>query len=165
MNNAIKNILEQLQELHHGKPWIGRSLEFRLAQLDPDKCFVRPIPDMHSIAEILSHVTLWRTEAILKINTGSGSKTDDCPENWLSNEALQSKGWDHIKTAYDASLEELITLLQQKDDNFLDRQYYDTDFKGDYTYRWLLNGMVEHDAYHLGQIGMIIKYLKLKQQQ
>ncbi|WP_255420549.1 hypothetical protein [Aquimarina sp. AD10] len=40
------------------------------------------------------------------------------------------------------------------------KEYYDTDFKGNYEYSFLLNGMLHHDIYHLGQLGLIIKYLK-----
>ena len=113
------------------------------------------------MAEIISHLTLWRSEAILKIKTGKGSKTDDCPENWLNNEELKKVGWKSIKSSYDETLSELIGLLDAINDDFLDKEYYDTDFKGDYTYEWLLNGMVQHDAYHLGQIGIVVKFLKM----
>src|SRR5690606_12628228 len=97
---------------------------------------------------------------ILKIRTGKGSKTDACSENWLNNDKLEAVGWDYIKSEYDRTLSELIDLLKSKDDGFLDEPYYDTDFKDDYEYRFVINGMLHHDIYHLGQLGIIIKYLK-----
>ena len=84
------------------------------------------------------------------------------PKNWLPNEALKTKGWAQIKKEYDNTLNELIALLQDKDDAFLSKIYYDTDFKGDYPYSFLINGMLHHDVYHLGQLGMIIKLLNDK---
>ena len=69
------------------------------------------------------------------------------------------KGWARIKSDYDSSLSELIELLKRKDDVFLNDKYYDTDFKGEYEYSFLLNGMLHHDIYHLGQLGIIIKFL------
>ncbi len=159
MNNAISNIITQLEEIHSGKPWIGGTFERKLNQVDGAEYFKRPIEGLHSIAEIINHLTLWRCEAILKIETGQGSKTDDCEENWLSNDKLEAIGWENLKSTYDKSLEDLIELLKSKNDDFLDELYYDTDFKGEYTYGWLLNGMTQHDAYHLGQIGIIVKYL------
>ncbi|MEB3345136.1 DinB family protein [Aquimarina gracilis] len=159
MNILINNIIEQLVEIQNGKIWIGSSYDSKLNGIDDNLVFVRPIKNLHSIAEIISHLTLWRNEAILKIKTGKGSKTDDCEENWLTNEKLKAKGWDKIKSEYDNTLTELITLLKRKDDSFLKKEYYDTDFKGNYEYRFLLNGMLHHDIYHLGQLGIITKYL------
>ena len=156
---AINNVIQQLKELHHGKPWIGSSFVKKLNQVDEEHVFVRPVEGMNSVAQILNHLTLWRKEAILKIKTGRGSKTDDCEENWMSNEDLKAIGWKELRSAYDNSFNELIELLSSKEDGFLDQEYYDTDFKGDYSYRWLLNGMVEHDAYHLGQLGIVVKFL------
>ncbi|MEX0289837.1 MAG: DinB family protein [Flavobacteriaceae bacterium] len=160
MNNTVKNIIQQLGEIHYGKPWIGSTFSRKLNLVDQGEYFKRPLEDMHSVAEIISHLTFWREEAILKIKTGEGSKTDDCEENWLTNDKLKAIGWDTLKASYDESLSDLIALLRNKNDDFLAEQYYDTDFKGYYTYNWLLNGMTQHDAYHLGQIGIIIKYLK-----
>lgn len=159
MKTLIPYIIAQLQDIQQGKIWIGSSYASKMKSIDDAAVFVRPINDIHSIAEIFSHVTLWRNEAILKIKTGKGSKTDDCEENWLSMETLKARGWTSIKAAYDQSLVDLIDLLQEKEDSFLEEEYYDTDFKGTFPYKFLINGMLHHDLYHLGQLGIIIKYL------
>lgn len=161
MNIIITHLVLQLQDIQKGKLWMGDSYLCKLNKINDSLVFDRPLPELHSIAEIYSHVTLWRKEAILKIKTGTGSKTDDCEENWLPLDKLKAKGWETIKDEYDSSLKELIQLLQQKEDSFLDELYYDTDFKGDYPYSFLINGMLHHDIYHLGQLGIIIKYLKI----
>lgn len=162
MNSTIQNIIEQLEDIQKGKPWIGTTYENKLNQVDENEYFKRPIEELHSVAEIISHLTLWRSEAILKLKVGKGSKTDDCEENWLTNDKLKVIGWDKVKSSYDKTLSELIVLLRLKNDDFLAGHYYDSDFKGNYTYNWLLNGLIQHDAYHLGQIGIILKYLKIK---
>ena len=159
MNPVINHLIEQLSEIHNGKPWIGSTFDSRLKGIDSDSAFERPLEDMHSVAEIFSHLTFWRKEAILKIKTGTGSKTDECEENWLTNEALRAKGWARIKSEHDQSLSELMDLLREKDDAFLDQAYYDTDFKGIFKYSFLINGMLHHDLYHLGQLGTITRFL------
>ncbi len=163
MNSIINHIIEQLKGIQDGKNWIGSSYIKKLNSVDEGLVFERPIEDMHSVAEIISHLTLWRNETILKIKTGTGSKTDDCEENWLPNSVLKVKGWKQIKSEYDHTLSELITLLKEKEDSFLNEQYYDTDFKGYYPYSFVINGMLHHDIYHLGQLGIIIKYLHKNQ--
>ncbi len=162
MKKLIENIIEQLIEVQKGKLWIGSTYESKLNQINKNLVFERPIQNLQSIAEIISHLTLWRKETILKIQTGNGSKTDDCEENWLTNDKLEFIGWDKIKLEYDKSLSDLIDLLKRKDDEFLHERYYDTDFKGYFEYNFVLNGMLHHDIYHLGQLGIIIKFLKEK---
>ena len=160
MNHVIQHLIAQYKEVQNGYLWMGGTYAKRLSEVEEEDFFVRPLPDLHSIAEIISHLTLWRQETILKIETGQGSKTDQCEENWLPNENLKPLGWAHLKKEYDSSLDRIIELLSNKDDSFLDEEYYDTDFKGHYPYSFVLNGMLHHDLYHLGQIGIIIKYLK-----
>ena len=160
MNQLINHIIGQLEEIQTGKLWMGKSFEKMLLPINEKNAFIRPHPQLHSVAEILSHLTLWRTETILKIETGKGSKTDDCPENWLGNEPLKKIGWVQLKSNYDRTLAKMIDLLKTKDDQFLDQKYYDTDFKDNYPYSFVLKGMLHHDIYHLGQLGIIIKFLK-----
>lgn len=160
MRHLIENIIQQYQEVQNGKLWIGSTFTSKLNQINENLVFTRPIVGLHSIAEIISHLTLWRKETILKIQTGEGSKTDDCEENWLANDKLETLGWKHIKSEYDNTLTELIDLLNSKEDSFLNELYYDTDFKDNYKYSFVIYGMLHHDLYHLGQLGIIIKYLK-----
>ena len=160
MRTLIEYVIQQYQDVQNGKLWIGSTFDSKLNQVDEKLVFTRPIKGMHSIAEIISHLTLWRKETILKIQTGQGSKTDDCEENWLDNNKLRLLGWEHIKSEYARTLTELIDLLKSKNDDFLSQQYFDTDFKGYYEYSFVINGMLHHDIYHLGQLGIIIKYLK-----
>ena len=160
MKTLIQYIIEQLEEVQHGKLWIGSTFNSKLNQIDEKSVFLRPIENLHSVAEIISHLTLWRKETILKIQTGKGSKTDHCKENWLTNDELKMVGWDKINSEYDRTLVQLIDLLKSKEDGFLNELYYDIDFKSDFEYSFVINGMLHHDIYHLGQLGIIIKYFK-----
>ena len=116
MNILIQHIIQQLEDIQNGNLWIGSNYERKLKHVADQDFFKRPTKDLHSVAEILSHLTLWRQETILKIKTGKGSKTDACEENWLDNEQLQLKGLETITSEYAQSLKEIIILLQQKDD-------------------------------------------------
>ena len=115
--------------------------------------------DIHSVAELISHLTFWRKEAIETIKTGKGTATEESKGNWKTNEELATIGWHGVKQAYNNSLIELIELLQDKDDMFLIEKYDDIDFGGKSDYAYLLNGMLHHDLYHLGQLGITIKFL------
>ena len=160
MRDLVEELIAQLREIQGERIWIGENFTKKLANVDEGEVFIRPLPDLHSVAEIISHLTTWRKETILKIKTGEGSLTDDCEENWHSNDVLIRIGWKKILDDYKNTLAELIALIEKKEDSFLREKYYDTDFKGHYDYRFVLNGMLHHDIYHLGQLGIIIKLLK-----
>lgn len=149
-----------MREVHDGLIWAGTSYNKRLSQLNENKLFVRPLPSVHSIAEIIAHIISWRKDTILKLKTGRGQLTDEQPENWKSNEELKIIGWEKIREEDNNTLRELFQLLQDKDDTFLNELYYDPEFKGNYPYSFVLEGMLHHDIYHLGQIGLVIKLLK-----
>ena len=160
MKVVIQHIINQFSEIQQGKVWMGPNYDRHLKKITDENAFIRPLPDLHSVAEIISHLTTWQKETNLKIKTGEGSITDDHESNWYSNEYLKPKGWQAVLAAYKQSLAELISLLQTKEDSFLDQQYYDADFKGDYPYSFVINGQLQHNLYHLGQIGIVVKYLK-----
>jgi len=160
MNILIKNLLVQMEQIHKGKNWIGTNFQTIINPLSENDFFYQA-KNMHSAAEIISHLNIWREETILKITTGEGSITDDDPINWKSNEELKSMGKERVLLAYNNSLKELFYQLKDKSDPFLDEIYYDTDFKDYYTYSFLLNGMLQHDLYHLGQLALILKLLNL----
>jgi len=160
MNKQIKSIIRQLTEVHNGPIWAGQCYAKKLSQLNDNEVFIRPFPSIHSIAEIIAHIISWRKDTILKLKTGAGELTDTNPKNWRSNDELKAIGWEKILDEDNKTLLELLELLQDKDDTFLDEIYYDPEFGGNYPYSFVLEGMLHHDIYHLGQIGLVIKLLK-----
>ncbi|REE79890.1 DinB family protein [Lutibacter oceani] len=162
MKTLINNFIKQLKEIQDGQIWLNVSFKKKLDLLDEKEVFKRPIPKLHSVAELISHLTFWRKEAILKIKTKKGLLTDESEENWLTIEQLKKIGWKKIQADYNNSLSEIILLLEQKDDSFLYETYYDNDYKDDYKYLFLIEGMLHHDIYHLGQIGMLTKLLSVR---
>lgn len=160
MDKQINSLIKQLSEVHNGLVWAGQSYNKKLSQVSENQMFVRPIPSIHSIAEIIAHIISWRKDTILKLKTGKGELTDTNPDNWRSNEELKAIGWEKIREEENSTLRDLFELLQDKDDTFLDEVYYDPEFGGNYPYSFVLEGMLHHDIYHLGQIGLVIKLLK-----
>lgn len=139
--------------------WFGVNFKKRIAPISEATAFAIPKRDFHSIAQIIAHLTFWRLDALKKITTGRGAVKDDDPDNFPTITQLESKGWLPIVHAYDQSLLDLIELIKEKDDSFLDRKYFDIDFGEEHTYRFLLQGLLHHDIYHLGQISWALKML------
>lgn len=159
MNKQISSICRQLSEVHNGQIWAGSSYTKKLSAVSENQMFRRPLPSVHSVAEIMAHIISWRKDAIVKLKTGKGELTDSHPEVWRTNEELKAIGWEKIMEEDNSTLKELLELLRDKDDTFLDELYYDPEFAGNYPYSFVLEGMLHHDIYHLGQIGLVIKLL------
>jgi uncharacterized damage-inducible protein DinB len=113
---------------------------------------------MHSVAELVSHIWVWRMDTIRKLNGLKSEFTVESPENWNSNEELKTVGWEKIKTDLSNSQKELVSFLTDKDDEYLEK----TKYKEQYNLKYLVEGILHHDLYHLGQIGITIKLLNSK---
>ena len=61
-NILIKDIIQQLKDVHTADLWIDENFEKKLTQVNATTAFERPIPQMHSIAELVSHLIEWRSE-------------------------------------------------------------------------------------------------------
>jgi len=161
-NPLISSLIDQLQEIQSGNIWLGVNFEKKIKLLNEERFFYKP-NELHSVAEILSHLTAWRKDVIIKITNGKGNITDGDPSNWINNEALKKLGWENIISEYKSTLSTIIDLLKDRTDEFLNDHYFDIDFKGSYPYSFALYGLLHHDIYHLGQIGILITMMKKKQ--
>ena len=159
-NRIIDHVIEQLLEVQNGKLWMGDTFRKKIDSITKEEAFMRPLPTLHSVAELIAHLTAWKKDALLKIMNGKGQLTDDDENNWPSNEVLKKIGWNKLIKDYENSHSDIISLLQGKDDSFLRDQYEDQDFKGKFNYLFVINGILHHDLYHLGQIGIVIKLIK-----
>ncbi|WP_314058014.1 hypothetical protein [Empedobacter brevis] len=84
----------------------------------------------------------------------------DSPENWRTNEELKTIGWKKLKADLLESQNELVNLLADKTDAYLE----ENDYVPGYSYKYLVEGLIHHDIYHLGQIGITLKLLNQKEQ-
>lgn len=160
MNQNLSVLLSQFINVHKGRNWFGQSYQTKLLDIDPEQYFVRPIPEVHSVAELISHSTAWRKDTIVKIKTGKGQLTEVSEEDWPNLEQLKEKGWELIFAEYVESVDGLIRVLEEKDDTFLETSYHDPEFGGEFPYSFTIYGILQHDIYHLGQLGLVAKMLK-----
>lgn len=151
----INNLIRQLNEIQEGSLWFDQSFKDKFDHLSESEALTRPMPEIFSVAEHVSHMLAWRKECVLRFN---GIKTElmNSPDDWKSTNELSTLGWTNLKNALYNSRAELIDLIADRDDTYLDTKFQDTE----YNYHYLIEGIIQHDLYHLGQIGVTIKLLK-----
>jgi len=154
-NIIIKGYIHQLQQAYYGGNWLDEDVEKKLRQVNEENAYVKPYGYLHSIAEITSHIVEWRRELIERFLYGRQPRlTMESANNWIDNEVLKEKGWAWLKQQLKDTQAELISLLEEKDDAFLL-----STWNGNDNYEWMLVGLIQHDIYHLGQIGLVYKMI------
>ena len=150
----IKNIIRQLHEIQEGSLWFDQCFKDKIDGLSDAEALTSPIPQVHSVAEHVSHMLEWRKECMIRFN-GLRTELMNSPDDWKDNIELSKIGWTELKNAFYNSQLELIRLMESQDDTFLETKFLDTD----YNFHYLIEGIIHHDLYHLGQIGVTIKLL------
>ena len=76
-------------------------------------------------------------------------------DDWKDNIELDKMGWANLKIAFYESQAELIRLIENQDDTYLEKK----NSASECNFHYLIEGIIHHDLYHLGQIGITIKLL------
>jgi uncharacterized damage-inducible protein DinB len=155
MNKEIQSIIANLQRVNTGEPWYGRAVYEILDETDPTKAAIKPNQTGHSLLDLLYHMITWADFTLKRIE---GNQEMDLVAfeklDWrLIDPAIHSwtKGLAEFKSIHN----KIIQLLETKNDDLLKEI---VDYKK-YNYRFLLNGLIQHNIYHLGQIAYINKFL------
>jgi uncharacterized damage-inducible protein DinB len=149
----VKNLLEQMRAVVFEDNWLEVSVAGRIDALTEEQAFCQPIPQLHSVVALLAHLTGWKEEVLRRVSGEAPYLTMAHPDNWKSYAVLKTKGWMEIKNDFYTAHRALMAQLANQHDAFLQRRH------GAYSYGELLNGLVHHDLYHLGQMGITIKLL------
>ncbi len=151
----INHFIRQFKLIQDSANWTGENFRKKLEQITEEEAFTKPIHLVHSVAEQISHIWMWRLEALRRLQGGHAELEMNSPLDWRNNKELMDIGWDELKSGLYKSQSEFIHLLKSKNDHFLE----EVDEEGDRYYE-IVEGVILHDMYHLGQIGLTIKLLK-----
>lgn len=156
--NEIVRIVDQLERENAGDPWHGASLSAILDGITWQQAAAKPLPHAHSIWELVLHMTGWKNEVRHRL---SGAPAGE-PEggDWPAVGEPTAERWaDALE-----NLELAHRLLVSAVKDFPEADLYtpsndsrDRELGVGVTYYELLHGIVQHDAYHAGQIAMLKK--------
>ena len=156
--SKVKDYVRQLEQLYHGGSWQNENFVDKLKDVDEAQAFAEPVPGVHSIAEIVWHCIYWRT-VLIKRMEGNQKYRDETvgQQNFLPVHELRLRGWAALKQVFEETQATLIKQLYANNDRFLANQY-----QSGYTFDYHVEGIIQHDVYHLGQIGLVKRILSLK---
>ena len=136
-----------------GPVWHGAPLAELLADVTFKEAAERPFDDLHTIAELVGHIGAWTAVAEQRL-AGRETVSDEA-ELWPDVDAANENAW---ASAVDACLEAHRSLTRAV--GAVDESRLAAPVPGQtYDAATMLRGIVEHDAYHGGQIAMLKKVL------
>ena len=151
----IQSIIRNLENVLDGEPWYGRPVYALFRDVDPAFVFTKPSEDAHSCIELLYHMLTWAEFTLKRLE---GDKTADLKTfeemDWRTIDP-NVHDWDEGLAALIATHQQIIAILKTKDDAILK----ETVDHRNYNFRFLLNGLIQHNIYHAGQIAYLHKML------
>ena len=145
----VQFIVEQLRRSVESEAWHGPSVLEVLDGLDAKAAAAHPVEGLHSIWEVLNHVSAW-IEAVNVRLTGRAVELEG-ERDWPSVTSTGKKDWTLACDTLSHRLRRLIETLETLTDDDLDGPVPNRD----HTRAHMLAGLAQHNAYHAGQMALL----------
>lgn len=149
--SEIERIVDLLQFSYNGSPWHGPSLMTNLDGITAEQAVRKPIPNGHCMWELVQHLTAWVNEAI-NVLDGEQYAVLAPEQDWPAI-AADDAAWQAALEILDSSHQALCGAVGEVQEDTLWENLDGQEF----SYYWLLHGLVQHYVYHTGQIGLLKK--------
>jgi hypothetical protein len=147
----IVDIVDELKRNHEGDAWHGPALRELLFGVGAEQAAARPIPNAHSIWELVRHIIGWENVFRLRLE---GQPLSAPPEgDFPPIEGTSQEAWVETLCRLDDSHAQLINMVAGLSGSTLKEKVAGKD----YTTRFLISGIVCHHVYHAGQIALLKK--------
>lgn len=160
MGNEIKYAASSLKMVTEGPGWHGPAIQQVLKDVTAEEAREKPATGGACIWELLLHMRAWEQEA-MKGMAGERVRMENISheEDWPPLTDSSDAAWDAFKAQVATEHRELREALKKLTPEHLE-QNVDSDFK--YPLYALIHGIIAHEAYHAGQIGLIKSSLRRK---
>jgi uncharacterized damage-inducible protein DinB len=150
-------LVDLMRRVHDGDAWHGPSVMTSIDGVDAAAARRRPIAAGHTIWEIALHIVGWRQEVTARLS----GKAPTLPEigDWPSVPD-DDRWWPEVGELLESSHRALVAAVEVLADADLERPVGDGREEAvgaGVSVAMMLHGVVHHDAYHAGQIGVLRK--------
>ncbi len=149
--NEIHRICKQMDQAFQGGAWHGPSLLEVLNGVDATVAAAKPLPEAHSIWEIVLHLTATQKLLLRRIHHDPTELTPD--EDWPPVPDPTEQAWRATVDMLKHGEEKLRQAISRFPDDRLDEPLIEG---GSSAYN-NFHGHVQHNLYHAAQIGLIRK--------
>jgi len=151
--SELDRILKHYDGVLNGDPWYGDPVWKILEGIPARTAAARPLPGIHTIWELLSHMTFWEGVVIQRLAGERAGLVE--ASNFPSAPDVTEENWRRALEDFRASNRAFREALGKLDPARLEQ----LTAAGKRTYYDEAHGVIEHHVYHLGQIAMLKKAL------
>jgi|SRR5580693_1766943 hypothetical protein len=151
--SEVSRILDQLHRAYEGPAWHGPALREVLDRVTWQAAARRPIPEAHTIWELVLHLTVWISVPTRRIG-GAEIPTLPPDQDWPAAPAPSESGWREALEQLALAQHNLESELRMLTDDRLREKVLGEVPYSIYT---MLHGVVQHNLYHAGQIALLEK--------
>ena len=153
--DALRDDLEQVYE---GDPWHSSSITVVLNGIDAETAARRTVPNVHTIWELVLHMTGWTREVASRVR---GADAKDTEEDWPEQpKKPTAAAWRAAQDDLRAAHQELIRAVAALKPSDLVRMVGDqrnAPWGTGKTVGSHIRGILQHHTYHQGQIALLKK--------
>jgi uncharacterized damage-inducible protein DinB len=145
----MTRIADQLRRVYEGPAWLGPNLRDLLSDIDEERARRRTLEGVHTVWELVLHISTWFRIARERLTATTIREPSDAED------------WPKMTGTWESAL----ALLQQEEQALEDaiRSFPEYRLSDDVlatepqTFYVLLHGVIQHAAYHAGQIAVLKK--------
>lgn len=152
--NELEKIADQLSRAIDGNAWHGPSLFELLNNVSAEQAYSHSISNVHSIWEIVKHLTTWHNAVLRRIEGDASGITAE--EDWLPVNDSSDSEWKNSIEALKGSFKSLKYAILNFPLHEIDEKVLNTE----QTFYILFHGVIQHDIYHAGQIAFLKKQVQ-----
>ena len=153
MENKVLILIRKLSDVFEGETWYGDSVMRKLENIGYQKVSESCVAGSNTIARIVAHMISWKKFTLEKLRENEQFDIIiDSETDWPEVEIHTYEEWENLKRDLVAVQSEIYEFLKNRSsESFLEREVPGRD----YNFEYLLNGIMQHDIYHIGQISLI----------
>jgi uncharacterized damage-inducible protein DinB len=145
----VERLIDQINRAWGGDAWHGPPLRPLLDGVSELESKQRPLPGVHTIGEIAMHVAVW-IDVVTRRLHGEAFEPASAAEDWPAPKSL-----DSAIAALEAAHSGLLDAVARMSSAALDEPAPGKP----YTVYVMLEGIIQHNLYHAGQIALLKKAL------
>lgn len=146
-----ERIIALFENLFNGDPWIDVTIMATLQKLSGSQAAAKVLPGCNSIWEIVNHMISWRKNVLQRIQ---GKILTTPSHNYFEMvDDTSQDAWLKTLETFQQTQKEWMDYLEKLNIEVLQTKYPSNGM----TYFEHIHGILQHDAYHLGQIVLLSK--------
>ena len=151
LTSASALIADQLRRAFDGSAWHGPALLELLEDVDAPTAAAKPLPNVHSIWELVLHIAAWDGVVLRRLGAKKVQlkSTQNFPRVPNPAEAAWREAIAQTKRIHDTLVATVAALPDSRLRDHVPGKRYD--------FYHMLHGVVQHELYHAGQIAILKK--------